>query len=49
MGALLEKTFKHDPLWQILVETVKSIPDFKVHLIEVRDKILPRKPDISAE
>ena len=49
MGALLEKTFKHDPLWRILVETVKSIPDFEVHLIEVRDKILPRKPDISAE
>jgi len=46
---LLEKELKSSPLWGILVETVKKIPNFEAHKIEVRDEVLPEKPDIAAE
>ena len=49
MKKLLEKELKSSSLWGILVETVKTIPNFEAHKIEVRDEILPKRPDITAE
>lgn len=49
MRKLLEKELKLSPCWGVLVEAVKSIPNFEARKIEVRDKILPEKPDITAE
>lgn len=44
-----EKRLKENPLWRILVDVVKVLPRFQEHLTYVRDEILPKKPDISAE
>jgi len=44
-----EKKYKNDPLWSILVDVVKTLPHFQEHLAHVRDEILPKRPDISAE
>ncbi|MCL7394380.1 MAG: pantetheine-phosphate adenylyltransferase [Thaumarchaeota archaeon] len=44
-----EKKYKSDPLWSILVDVVKILPRFQEHLAYVRDEILPKRPDISAE
>ncbi len=44
-----EKKYKNDPLWSILVDVVKTLPHFQEHLAHVRDEILPKRPNISAE
>ena len=46
---LLEKRYKKNALWGMLVEVVKSLPNFEKHLAFVRDEVLPRKPEIEAE
>ncbi len=43
------KDYKKNPLWNALVEVVKKLPDFEKHKQKVRDEILVRKPDISAQ
>jgi pantetheine-phosphate adenylyltransferase len=46
---MIEKKYKNYPLWSILVDIVKMLPRFQEHLAYVRDEILPKRPDISAE
>ena len=46
---MIEKKYKDDPLWGVLVDVVKALPRFQEHLTYVRDEILPKRPDISAE
>lgn len=46
---MIEKKYKDDPLWRILVDVVKVLPRFQEHLAYVRDEVLPKRPDISAE
>lgn len=46
---MIEKKYKNDPLWKILVDVVKALPHFQEHLVYVRDEVLPKWPDISAE
>ncbi len=46
---MIEKKYKCDPLWSLLVDVVKALPCFQEHLVHVRDVILPKRPDISAE
>lgn len=46
---MVEKKYKDHPLWRALADVVKMLPGFQDHLAYVRDEILPRRPDISAE
>lgn len=46
---LLEKRYKKNVLWGMLVDVVKRLPNFEKHLAFVRDEVLPRKPEIDAE
>jgi len=43
------KDYKRNPLWGVLVEVVRRLPDFEEHKRRVRDEILVSKPDISAQ
>ena len=45
----MEVKYRGSPLWSILVEVVKSLPLYAEHKAYVRDRVLPEKPDISAE
>lgn len=40
---------RRNPLWLILVETAQTLPLYNSHKAYVRDKILPGKPDVTAE
>jgi len=41
--------YVNDPLWQILVDTVKSMVMFPHHKMYVRDVLLVGQPQITAE
>lgn len=42
------KGYKLNPLWKILVEVVKKLPEYEKHKGDVRDKVIINKPDITA-
>ena len=43
------KDYRMNPLWSVLVEVVKKLPEYEKHKRNVRDKILINKPDITAQ
>jgi hypothetical protein len=40
---------RRNSLWLILVETAQTLPLYATHKAYVRDRIMPEKPDVTAE
>jgi hypothetical protein len=45
----MDQQLKDSPLWPLLVDTARSLPLFRQHRNYVRENMLSKKPDISAE
>ncbi len=45
----MDRRLRENPLWSVLVEVAKSLPLYPQHKAYVRDKILPREPEITPE
>lgn len=45
----MRRDYVKNPLWKVLVDTVKSMSLYPVHKSYVREKIIPNEPFISAE
>ncbi|PUA31992.1 MAG: hypothetical protein B9J98_04945 [Candidatus Terraquivivens tikiterensis] len=45
----MRKDYAKNPLWRVLVETVRSMSLYPVHKSYVRERIIPKEPSISAE
>ena len=39
--------YTKEQLWQLLVDTVHTIPMYSPHKAYIRDTILPKQPDVS--